>query len=69
MTFITASEKSVPKEVVVALFRSHTRKEISAANTAFRSMVNLYVSRAFKSGFILSDSKGILGVSGGSLLQ
>ena len=39
------------------------RKKISAANTAFRSR------RTFKSGFILTDSIGILGVSGGFLLQ
>ena len=45
------------------------RKDSSAANTAFRSKVNLYVRRAFKSGFVQSDSIGIFGVSGGVLLQ
>ena len=41
------------------------RKEISAANTAFRSKVNLYVRRALKFEFIWRDSIGIFGVSGG----
>ena len=47
------------------------RREISAANTAFRSNVNLYVTRAFKSGFIESDAMdmGIFGVSDKFLLQ
>ena len=45
------------------------RREISAANTAFRSNVNLYVARAFKSGFIESDAMGIFGVSYEFLLQ
>ena len=41
------------------------RKEISVANTAFRSKANLYVRKAFKSGYIESDSI----LSGGFLLQ
>ena len=45
------------------------RKKISAANTAFRSKVNLFFERALKSGFIWSDIIGIFEVSGGFLVQ
>ena len=45
------------------------RKKISAANTVFRSKVNLFFRRALKSGFIWSDIIGILGVSGRFLVQ
>ena len=66
-TFLMASEKE--RRILgcrcLSLIRFHMRKEISAANTAFRSKVNLYLRRALQFEFIQSDSIGIFGLSGG----
>ena len=51
-TFLTAFEKVRRIIGCCALFLFHMRKEISVANTAFHSKANLYVRRAFKSGYI-----------------